>query len=423
MAIRLLLKILVFLTIFYHSVAVLDPYIPALRNEDTPRDDLIEQYFQLGFDRSEILACLALLHGIQLSLSQLKRILSRRGLFRSGLRSPLTMVIDAVEMELQGSGSTIGYRSMWQRLVNEHGLVVSRKTVRFALKVLDPTGVESRLRHRLQRRTYKVPGPNYMWHIDGYDKLKPFGFCIHGCIDGYSRRVMWLEVGATNNDPVVVVKYFINCIRQIGGTPRIVRADCGTENVRVAATQRFFRHNCTDGLSGDKSFMYGKSVSNQRIEAWWRQLRKGCTGWWIDHFKSLRNNGLYCDANVIHRECLKFCYMPVIRSELLRAAKLWNTHRIRPSRNQEAPSGRPDILYFVPESHGKTDFKVDVSMDDIETSEDVCCPDDPPGDCLPEFASLAKIIMMEQHVPEMPQSPEKAQDLYLLVVEEIENLL
>lgn len=24
-----------------------------------------------------------------------------------------------------------------------------------------------------------------MWHCDGYDKLKPFGLPIHGCIDGY----------------------------------------------------------------------------------------------------------------------------------------------------------------------------------------------------------------------------------------------
>ena len=23
-----------------------------------------------------------------------------------------------------------------------------------------------------------------MWHLDGYDKLKPYGFAIHGCIDG-----------------------------------------------------------------------------------------------------------------------------------------------------------------------------------------------------------------------------------------------
>ena len=23
-----------------------------------------------------------------------------------------------------------------------------------------------------------------MWHLDGYDKLKPFGFAVHACIDG-----------------------------------------------------------------------------------------------------------------------------------------------------------------------------------------------------------------------------------------------
>ena len=28
--------------------------------------------------------------------------------------------------------------------------------------------------------------PNFLWHCDGYDKLKPFGIAIHGCIDGYS---------------------------------------------------------------------------------------------------------------------------------------------------------------------------------------------------------------------------------------------
>ena len=29
-----------------------------------------------------------------------------------------------------------------------------------------------------------LQGPNWCWHIDGYDKLKPFGFPIHACIDG-----------------------------------------------------------------------------------------------------------------------------------------------------------------------------------------------------------------------------------------------
>ena len=29
-----------------------------------------------------------------------------------------------------------------------------------------------------------VQGPNYLWHVDGYDKLTPYGLNIHGCIDG-----------------------------------------------------------------------------------------------------------------------------------------------------------------------------------------------------------------------------------------------
>ena len=29
-----------------------------------------------------------------------------------------------------------------------------------------------------------MQGPNHVWHLDGYDKLPPFGFAIHACIDG-----------------------------------------------------------------------------------------------------------------------------------------------------------------------------------------------------------------------------------------------
>ena len=47
------------------------------------------------------------------------------------------------------------------------------------------------------------------------------------------------------------------------GAPRIVRADCGTENVIVAGLQRFFRSEATDDFSGDKSFLYGKLSANQ----------------------------------------------------------------------------------------------------------------------------------------------------------------
>ena len=106
------------------------------------------------------------------------------------------------------------------------------------MNILDPEEVELRARRRLKWRQYITKGPNHLWHIDGYDKLKPFGFCIHGAINGFSWLILWLDVRYTNNDPTVISKYFVDCVRQLGGTARVRRADCGTENGYVAAVQR-----------------------------------------------------------------------------------------------------------------------------------------------------------------------------------------
>lgn len=230
---------LIFISLLPQTRAVLPRYIPVLQQSSIERDVLIERYFQLGLQHQEILAFLMLSHGIVLSLRQLKRILARRQLRRRNNTSDMDAVLQAIDTELNGSGSTVGYRALWQRLLCDHNLVIGKETVRRVLRIVDPTGVERRSRNRLRRRQYRGKGPNYIWHVDGYDKLKPFGFCIHGCIDGYSRRILWLEVGTTNNDPGVTAKYFLDYIHSIGGVPRIVRGDNGTENVNTAAIQRF----------------------------------------------------------------------------------------------------------------------------------------------------------------------------------------
>ena len=164
--------------------APLPEYIPAL-GENFSRDDLIAMYFNLGLNDSEIVSFLLLCHGIQICLRQLKRILRSRGLQRRRRFSPIQDIVDAVEEELQGSGCSIGYRLMHQRLQNDRGLAVDHETVRQIVKGLDPEGVDFRSRRKLRRRKYFAKGPNFIWHTDGYDKLKPFGFCIHGAIDGY----------------------------------------------------------------------------------------------------------------------------------------------------------------------------------------------------------------------------------------------
>ena len=93
-------------------------------------------------------------------------------------------------------------------------------SVRLALKSIDPDAVARRLKHRLKRRKYINCGPNFVWDIDGNDKLKPFGFCIHAGIDGFSRKILWLKVSYTNKDPVVVCQYYLDAFSTLGALPR-----------------------------------------------------------------------------------------------------------------------------------------------------------------------------------------------------------
>ena len=239
------------------------------------RDDVIKIYFHLGFSYADILTFLALYHDVDLRLRQLSRILRRLGLRRRKFKDNIHTVVELVEQELSGSGRDLGYRSMHERLRKIHHLVTDRETVRIILLHLDHDGVQMRRERRLRRRPYRVPGPNYMWHVDGWDKLKPYGFPIHGCIDGYSRRIIWLQVASTNNDPYVICRYFADTVGEMKGVPKIVRADRGTENVNIETMQTFLRSAHQDDRAlHNTTFMYGRSTANQRIESWWSKLRQ-----------------------------------------------------------------------------------------------------------------------------------------------------
>lgn len=387
------------------SVPSASAYHPYLNHHISDRNSLIKSYFELGIRYSEILEFLAL-HGVHISLRQLKRILQSMGLQRRKGHSGVQDIADIIQFELNGRGSCLGYRQMTQKLRIKYGLVTDRETVRRVLKLLDPEGVENRARKRLKRRVYYARGPNFIWHTDGYDKLKPFGFAIHGAIDGYSRRIMWLEVAPSNNNPKVTAKYFIDCLRSIKGAPKFVRSDCGTENVYIAGIQRFLKRD-----SNDECFLYGRSVSNQRIEAWWAFLRKSYSTWWINYFKDLRDSGLYNDSDVFHVECLRFCFMTLIQAELDEVLKHWNLHQIRPSNNRESPPGKPDVLYFLPERHSTTDFSTEVDDDDLDIAEDNYALSKPAMGCSYEFQQLAEMIM-EDSGYSTPNNHEDALSLY-----------
>ena len=111
------------------------------------------------------------------------------------------------------------------------------------LKEIDPKGSELRRRHRLKRRVYLNQGPDYPWHLDGYDKLKLFGFVIHGAIDGYSRKVLWLKVLWSNNPPNNIAAFYVSYVEELQGAPVKIITDLGTENALAAAIHNFFRED------------------------------------------------------------------------------------------------------------------------------------------------------------------------------------
>ena len=48
-------------------------------------------------------------------------------------------------------------------------------------------------------------------------KDKPYGISIPGCIDGYSRHTILLEVAAWNKVPRLIAKHYLDAIKQMEG--------------------------------------------------------------------------------------------------------------------------------------------------------------------------------------------------------------
>jgi len=164
-------------------------------------------------------------------------------------------------------------------------------------------------------------------------------FC--SCIDGLSRRILWLQCGHTNHDPKVIATYFMASVSDVGGFPARVRTDCGTENTVIAAIQTFV-------IGSQDALIYGTSPGNQRIESWWSFFRRSRAQYWIDFFQALVDCGGFQAGHVMQTDCSRFCFMELIQKDLNIVKDQWNSHRIRPSVWARCPAGVPNELYYVP---------------------------------------------------------------------------
>jgi transposase InsO family protein len=119
---------------------------------------------------------------------------------RDNSENVLEIISQCIQEIINGPGSCGGYRTIWHTLEME-GFRIPHIIVQEMSREQDPEGSNLRKARRLKRRSYHNPGPNQTWHIDSYDKLITFGLPIHGAIDGYSRKILCLDVTHSNNSP------------------------------------------------------------------------------------------------------------------------------------------------------------------------------------------------------------------------------
>ena len=171
--------------------------------------------------------------------------------------TPLDVVEHAVQKELDGRGRLLGYRTINQKLRTEHNVKVPRHLTYYVMAELDPAGLEARNLQKKEKRTkghFTSEGPLWMVSLDGHDKhcgyqnwTFPLG--IYGCIDTFSRNILFLFVCISNSNPLVVGKMYIEHLLQTKLLSTYLRIDRGTETGKM--------HGNYSCLPGEQNWYYG----------------------------------------------------------------------------------------------------------------------------------------------------------------------
>ncbi|KAJ5111105.1 hypothetical protein N7532_001640 [Penicillium argentinense] len=259
-------------------------------------------------------------------------------------------------VDQQAIGLVEGYGKghLWAHL-RRHGHVFARDRIFDVWCSLRPDALLRRSTGlQRSRGAYRCPGPNFVWHIDGYMKLELFGIEIYAAVDGYSRYVTWFYVGISTRTGFSVLHQYLNTISTTGFQPRAIRSDYGTETMLIADAHYALRKAGAEAVDGHPElqftdcFWYGRSTQNQRIESWWGQLTSSTNFVWRELFSWLQERGYY-EASKIDKVALLAVYMPSIKDTCAEFVLTWNSHRIRKQKGRPySVPGKPWLDYYYP---------------------------------------------------------------------------
>ena len=290
----------------------------------------------------------------------------------------LQQVSAAVQRELEGPGKLLGYRAMHHKLRTHHGIRVPRHLVHSMMADLDPDGLDARnlqKRPKRKKKPFESDGPLSLVSLDGHDKLCgyqnwTFPLAVYGCLDTFSRKILFLFVSHSNSDPLIIGNKYLAYLTETQILPKTLRLDRGTETGKMASIHVFLRDKIGDLEDAMNSIVFGPSTTN-KIERWWRDLHERLEKYFKHQLSELLSNRQYDPHNMSDRKLLYYVYKPIIERECSIFVGYWNSHRIREQKGLLLPTGVPHHMFSFPESYGTTNKGLHITTANLKEVAEV----------------------------------------------------
>ncbi|CAK5283374.1 unnamed protein product [Mycena citricolor] len=395
-----------------------------------PSEDLrpfIAKYWKQNKSDVEILALLKKHHidlaKYGLEIATFRKIRENLGFLRARRQGHTVESIAGAITKLRVTYPKAGGQEMVSLLFHEEEINVSRKTVMQYFHIYEPDLVRERRRGHFKRKRFWAAGSNNVWAVDQHDKWKyKFGLALHTGIDPFLGLIHWMKIWWNNNNPRLILSYYLDAIETIGFMPLVTQSDPGTENIGIANGHTQLRHYQDQSLVGTSQHRWMRQKKNVMPEITWSQLRRRFTPGFEDILEIGVNNGWYDPGVLIEALIFRWVFIPWLQAKLELYRNRINNTAKRHDRNKILPHGVPNHMFEYPEDYAILDFKIKIDPEGVHKVRAMYAPPDHKIFHLvpPEFHDMISGIY--KSIGEPSVNRESCWDVYLQLLSEFRTL-